>query len=235
MDSVGSSTEVIVDSLPYIDREIEIEGMREQIDKLVEQEMRKRTKKDPSHFPGTFDFFRDSPVLASEYQRVQLGKPMEQMDTNRYKLEAPLDAGNIELWKKAVDNSKAQLEQQNLRLLNMELLLKYGANAWRLHNFQLEHELKLFQSSLQQYRQEILELNKERKAEQLQAGKKLETLEYQWSDLLGKTLQVEMACSSLENEVGYLKQLEQQTRTEMGLSQLDLNDKEQDPSDSQSQ
>ncbi|CAG8629150.1 10184_t:CDS:2 [Ambispora leptoticha] len=200
MEASDLTPNVVVDSLPYIDNEINYEGMREQVDKLVDQERRKRTKKDPPNFPTTIELFKDSPILAAELQRVQLGKPMEQIDTTRYKLEPPQDNSNVELWKKAVDNSKAQLEQQNLRLLNMELLQKYGANAWRLHNFQLEQELKQLQDTLEQYKQEILEVNKERKAEQLQAGKKLEMLEFSWSDLVGKTLQVQFAADSLEKE-----------------------------------
>ncbi|CAG8619814.1 6091_t:CDS:2 [Ambispora gerdemannii] len=226
MEASDFTPNVVVDSLPYIDNEINYEGMREQVDKLVEQERRKRTKKDPPNFPATIELFKDSPMLAAELQRVQLGKPMEQIDTNRYKLEPPQDSSNVESWKKAADNSKAQLEQQNLRLLNMELLHKYGANAWRLHNFQLEQELKQLQGTLEQYKQEILEVNKERKAEQLQAGKRLEMLESSWSDLVGKTLQVQFACDSLEKEVENLRQVEQQLKTELGIEKLALNDQD---------
>jgi len=37
------------------------------------------------------------------------------MDTSRYKLAEPEDKEDQEAWKKAVDNSKAQLHHQNLR------------------------------------------------------------------------------------------------------------------------
>lgn len=52
-------------------------------------------------------------------------------------------------------------------MFNLELLQKYGANAWRLHNYQLENELQQYQKTLEEYKQNILELNKQRKAEQV--------------------------------------------------------------------
>ncbi|CAG8521386.1 11218_t:CDS:2 [Acaulospora morrowiae] len=218
--------EVIIDSLPYIDQEIDYEGMRAKVDKLVEQEMRKRTtsKRDQAlNFPSNFEFFKDSPILATEYQRVQQGKAIAEMDTSRYKLSEPEDKENEELWQKSVDNSKSQLQHQNLRLFNLELLQKYGANAWRVHNFQLEHELQQYQKSLEEYRQSILELNKQRKTEQLQAGSQIEALELKWTEMIGQTLQVEVACASLESEVQQLKQYEQQLIARLELANKDEN------------
>lgn len=197
-----------------IDQEIDYEGMRAKVDKLVEQEMRKRpsqSKRDyASHFPSNFELFKESPILGTEYQRVQQGKPITEMDTSRYKLIEPDDKEDEESWKKAVDNSNAQLYHQNHRFFNLELLQKFGANAWKLHNYQLEHELQQLQRTLEDYRQKILELNKQRKAEQIQAGSQIEALENKWTELIGQTLQLEVACASLETEIQQLKQYEQQ-------------------------
>ncbi|CAG8493886.1 8325_t:CDS:2, partial [Scutellospora calospora] len=206
--------EVIIDSLPYIDQEIDYEGMRAKVDKLVEQEMKKRpshSKKDyASHFPFNFELFKESSILATEYQRVQQGKAMVEMDTSRYKLIEPEDKEDEEAWKKAIDNSNAQLQHQNLRFFNLELLQKFGANAWKLHNFQLEHQLQQLQRLLEEYRQNILELNKQRKSSQVQAGSQIEALENKWTELIGQTLQLEVACASLESEIQQLKLYEQQ-------------------------
>ncbi|CAG8556976.1 5074_t:CDS:2 [Funneliformis mosseae] len=162
--------------------------MRAKVDKLVEQEMKKRPaslKRDQVlNFPANFEFFKDSPVLTTEYQRVQQGKPIAEMDTSRYKLAEPEDKEDQEGWKKAVDNSKAQLQHQNLRL----------------HNYQLEHELQQYQKIMEEYKQEILDLNKQRKSEQLQAGNQIEALNNKWNEMIGQTLQVEVACASLEVE-----------------------------------
>ncbi|CAI2175617.1 14584_t:CDS:2 [Funneliformis geosporum] len=221
MDS-NERPDVLIDSLPYFDQEIDYEGMRAKVDKLVEQEMKKRPasfKRDQVlNFPANFEFFKDSPVLTTEYQRVQQGKPIAEMDTTRYKLAEPEDKEDQEDWKKAVDNSKAQLQHQNLRMFNLELLQKYGANAWRLHNYQLEHELQQYQMIMEEYKQNILDLNKQRKSEQLQAGNQIEALNNKWNEMIGQTLQVEVACASLEVEVQQLKSYEQQLKTSLEMS-----------------
>ncbi|CAB4486346.1 breast carcinoma amplified sequence 2 [Rhizophagus irregularis] len=222
MDSINEHPDVLIDSLPYFDQEIDYEGMRAKVDKLVEQEMKKRpvgVKRDQAlNFPANFEFFKDSPILATEYQRVQLGKPIVEMDINRYKLAEPDNKEDQEAWEKAVNNSKAQLQHQNLRMFNLELLQKYGANAWRLHNYQLENELQQYQKTLEEYKQNILDLNIQRKAEQLQTGNKIEALNNKWTEMIGQTLQVEVACASLEVEVQQLKLYEKQLRASLGAN-----------------
>ena len=52
-------------------------------------------------------------------------------------------------------------------MFNLELLQKYGANAWKLHNYQLEQELQQYQKTLEEYKQNIFDLNKQRKSEQV--------------------------------------------------------------------
>ena len=58
---------------------------------------------------------QNSPVLSSYYQRIQQGKTKSELDTARYTLPTPANTNDIEEWRKAVDNSKAQLEHSNLR------------------------------------------------------------------------------------------------------------------------
>ena len=45
---------------------------------------------------------------------------------------------------------------------------------------------------------------------QIQAGSQIEALENKWTELIGQTLQLEVACASLETEIQQLKQYEQQ-------------------------
>ncbi|CAG8553287.1 12734_t:CDS:2 [Gigaspora margarita] len=162
--------------------------MRAKVDKLVEQEMRKRpsqSKRDyASHFPSNFELFKESPILGTEYQRVQQGKPITEMDTSRYKLIEPDDKEDEESWKKAVDNSNAQLYHQNHRFFNLELLQKFGANAWKLHNYQLEHELQQLQRTLEDY-----------------PGSQIEALENKWTELIGQTLQLEQNFSTVKEKI----------------------------------
>lgn len=94
-----------------------------------------------------------------------------------------------------------------LSMFNLELLSKYGANAWRVHNYQLETYLEYIKNNTERVRNQILNINKERKMEQTQAAETLASLENKWSDLISQNLQVEIACAALEAEVNELKRI----------------------------
>ncbi|RUS30611.1 breast carcinoma amplified sequence 2-domain-containing protein [Jimgerdemannia flammicorona] len=144
-------------------------GMRSIVDKLIEQEMKKTPRRDRSTLPTTVDLFKDDPILSAEWTRTQHKLPAPPLDNERYHLNPPKEEerGEAEAWKRAVDNSAAHLEAQTLRLVNLELLQKFGANAWRLHNYQLEQQLKRIQAEVEERRQRIVEVNRERKLEQV--------------------------------------------------------------------
>lgn len=94
-------------------------------------------------------------------------------------------------------------------MFNLELLQKYGANAWRVHNYQLENDLANIKKNTEHLRNQILEINRERKNDQTQAAASLKSLENKWSDLITQNLQVDIACSALENEVEELRRYKQ--------------------------
>ena len=71
------------------------------------------------------------------------------------------------IWHKALDNANAQLEHQNQRILNLELVQKFGNNAWNIHNYQLEYDLSLIRNAVDEKKAEIMELNKLRKRDQV--------------------------------------------------------------------
>ena len=54
----------------------------------------------------------------------------------RYELPTP-PAGkmtDIQAWNECVENSMAQLEHQKTRILNLELMLEYGGESWKVYN-----------------------------------------------------------------------------------------------------
>lgn len=56
---------------------------------------------------------------------------------------------DVAAWGKACDNAHAQLEHQLNRITNLELLLKYGSNAWRAQSQLDEALLKQMEGTLQ--------------------------------------------------------------------------------------
>lgn len=107
------------------------------------------------------------------------------------------------------------------RLTNLELLQKYGGNAWRLHNFQLEATAKNLEKAVEDLKQLTVEVNRDRKNTQVrrplseltrssslyfqtQLGAQLTGLETRWTELISSVLQIEMANVALEVELDNL-------------------------------
>ncbi len=65
---------------------------------------------------------------------------MTGIDVARYRLDPPslTQRNDVDVWQSVLDNARSQLEHQGNRLLNLELLIKYGPNAWRANNEALD-------------------------------------------------------------------------------------------------
>ncbi|KAI8981418.1 Pre-mRNA-splicing factor SPF27 [Pilobolus umbonatus] len=203
------NTDVDIDALPYVDREIEDADMKTTVERLIEQEMRRMKRKERSDLPSTVELFTHDDVLKQEWERVKNKQPLQALDTERYELKGPSDENDVEGWKAAVNNTKSQLESQAGSMFNLELLSRYGANAWRIHNYQMEKTLATIQKKTELIRSDILDVNRERKNRQTQAASSIHSLENKWSDLITQNLQVELACAALEAEVEDLKRHKQ--------------------------
>ncbi|KAG6845643.1 hypothetical protein H0H87_005850 [Tephrocybe sp. NHM501043] len=205
----------IFDSLPYYDDDLQ---KYPALKLKVEQELARQPKPPATlhpRVPPPFELFSKNPLLRAELDRVETHQPFPPLDTIRYQLPAPLSSpGTDEEWKSAVQNARAQLEHQKLRLTNLTLLQNYGPNAWRIHNYLLEATAKQCEKSLEDLKQLTVEINRERKNEQDRLGKQLTSLETRWTELISSVLQIEMANVALDAEV------EQLNRREVELAEL---------------
>ncbi|KAG0288518.1 hypothetical protein BGZ97_006737 [Linnemannia gamsii] len=198
-------------------------------------------------FPD-MDLFSSNTLIQQELDRVRKGKPMDPaLDLSRYQLDPPASTssssttsnstttanGSTEtitpsaseelpegraLWLKALDNANAQLEHQNQRVLNLELVQKFGGNAWNIHNYQLEYDVSLLRKAVDEKKAEIMELNKLRKRDQMDVAESLQRLEAKWAEMISSTLQVEVASASLQAELPQLKAYEIQLCKELGVT-----------------
>jgi pre-mRNA-splicing factor SPF27 len=182
------------DSLPYYDTDIDriagalacdgphalkltlfspVTGLREKLEAEIESELAAVPLEEfdissrlPSELP---ELFTSSDFLRSELARVSSGQkpaPGTGLDTVRYSLPAPPASAPLDAWKKAIDNAGSQLEHQQLRLSNLELMQKYGGNAWRVANFLVEKEIERLEKQTEDVKLRTEELNRERKARQ---------------------------------------------------------------------
>ena len=89
---------------------------------------------------------------------------------DRYKVEGPKGDNSdedLEGWRRAVENAKAQLQHQRLRNVNAQLLKKYGSAAWNAYSYQLTGLIKILEVELVEAQQEVEGINKRRKISQV--------------------------------------------------------------------
>ncbi|KAJ3119377.1 homoserine O- acetyltransferase [Nowakowskiella sp. JEL0407] len=200
----GEAEGDILQCLPYIDKDYEDPSVQEVVRDLLTAEKRLFSP-DNSRLPDEISLFSSNPMLQAELLRVETGKPLNALDLSRYRLEPPTNTEDESKWQKSVQNARAQLESQHNRLINLELLHKFGANAWKLHNFQLEQMNKTVKAAVERNKLISLEINKSRKVEQMSANNELQILDAEWKGLISNVLRVDFANQALEAENEMLK------------------------------
>lgn len=207
----GPGSGQLLDALPYYDSEYEDPKVKAEVEAMILEEMRQSAKKPADYLrdlpPPPALRFEDSPVLAKEYERVKAGRPPARLDAARHHLDPPPPGlrSDVSAWRQALANARTQLQHQSLKLANLDLMLKYGANAWRVHNQHLEAFNSRLQKGTAEARRDIELLNRDRKLNQLSAGAELTRLKQQWTGLVEKNAEIEAACRALEAEVQGLR------------------------------
>ena len=185
---------------------------------MVEEECRryKPSKNYLEHLPPLNTQVFETELMKSEYQRIESGLRMETMNTKRYELPGPPSGklAEIQAWQESVDNSFAQLEHQSIRLLNLELLEKYGCETWKGALEVLVALNAKSQKELAEFKKEIQDVNWSRKNKQIQTGEQLNRLNNQWVSLVSCNFEIESAIKQLELQIYNVNVLKEQKHEE---------------------
>lgn len=83
----------------------------------------------------------------------------------------------------------------------MELLDKWGKNAWLLGNHSLEAELQALEGELAAIKREVDIVNLERQKRQTAVGAEIKTLDETWRAGVGRVLETEVAVEELRRTI----------------------------------
>jgi len=203
------SSEVVVDALPYIDHGYDEPGVREAALAMVEEETRRYrpTKNYLDHLPALNLTSYETDLMKAEFDRLASRQPMDTLSMKRYELPTPPPGKmtDIQAWTECVDNSMAQLEHQRTRIMNLDLMLDYGAESWKQYNEVLQDMLNRVQGQLGDVKKSIQEVNWSRKNQQTMVGDRLKQLETNWVGLVSKNYEIEQAVLNMEQEFFLLR------------------------------
>jgi len=192
------STQVHHASYPYYDPALTDE-QQDQLDDLLAPFIPTTSKEHPSLAslplpPAPSAFWQQ------EYDRLARNLPLSAIDPSKYNLSDELTRNLVSteyLWS---------------RTDNLELLERYGSNAWLIGNARQENALGVLETELARLKEEGVQVNRERKREQLELGGQIDRLEQRRRKALRGILEVEIANAQLEQEIQDLERRKRQKK-----------------------
>lgn len=183
----------LIDSLAYVDTVTDEEKRMAQ--KLIQEEMNVMNKRPEEYLEETPRF-----ATVSSETSPSDGQPSDsRLDTARYDLSTTCND-----YSKALDNARAHLEYQKARVVNLQLLQKYGPVSWRAHNEVLSATLQRTREELDTILGDSNHINKERKLEQVavagEGGLGLEQEHRAYVGLVEKNAQILQACLASDHQ-----------------------------------
>ncbi|WVF65647.1 hypothetical protein IAT40_000378 [Kwoniella sp. CBS 6097] len=210
------SSSTYIDSLPYYDKQVDDPQLKNAAQALIEAELRRTPQVADSdeRLPKDVDVFPKSTELSSLLDGYP-SKPIRGIDTSKYGVPNVSDQASLDELEAAEKQSRLGEAHMALRLENASVLASYGPNAWLVRNYQLNSQLTELQSTLAALKEQVTEVNRTRRVFQEDTGKHLGKLEGRWQDLIGSTVQLEMACTAMEGEVRGLRRKEEELKKEV--------------------
>jgi len=209
----------LVDSLPYIDTQLGTTEVAQQVKALIDEEMRHFEPRDYlTTLPLPEEPFFSSDVLRQEMARIEEGRPLAGINTDRYKVDQPVgpSAEDHVAWRKSAENVQMQLEYNRLRMTNLEMLERWGSRAWVAHSSLLKGSERLLANEVVTLRSSREEINKKRKLDQVTCGNELRKLARELEQYQQDNRETGRAVQRLDAEVRRLVDAARERGVEIG-------------------
>jgi Breast carcinoma amplified sequence 2 (BCAS2) len=194
------------DSLPYLDDDAELAAARPDIEQMIAAE----AASGPRQPQAYLSMLPPEPDVASQLSRL-FAERSERADAEDAADEASQlwaalprapsgrSAADVNAWHDALRKTDALLEHATTALLNIQLLTRYGGSVWKLANRDLDTRLRGVRAEGKAVKEATLQLNRQRKAEQLRVGRPIGKARREYSRLLGKSQAIAAALHRLSS------------------------------------
>mmetsp|Transcript_3273 Transcript_3273/g.9511 ORF Transcript_3273/g.9511 Transcript_3273/m.9511 type:complete len:255 (-) Transcript_3273:54-818(-) len=200
----------LVDALPYIDTQLGSMEVAQQVKALIDEEM---TLFEPRDYleglPAPELPLLSGEAFQKEFERIEAGAPFQGVDIYKYTVEEPKGpaAQDHVPWRKAAEGAQLQLEYNRLRLVNLEMLERWGGKAWIAHTAVVRATEGILAKEAAELRASREEVNKKRKLEHVSCGNELRRLANELDRYRTDNMEVERGLMTLEVEVQHLRTL----------------------------
>lgn len=127
--------------------------------------------------------FEQNSALRAEYERVASGGLAEKLQPKEIgELSTMINANETDQMKH-VETAQALLEEQKMQLTNLELLERYGRNAWKLHAADMDGFANAWYNVAREKAFGLEQLNQDRRLAQEKERKKVYALNYEFYEL----------------------------------------------------
>jgi pre-mRNA-splicing factor SPF27 len=200
----------LIDSLAYIDGHFREETrVKEEMNKLIREEMNKlATTKKLEDYLTDYQFphleYMNDPLILKEINRIEKDKKLNVFHSSietKFEEPAPNKYHEYNTWEKLLQKVQLSLQQFNVKNFNLDLLIKFGPEAWKKYLIVFENlvnQLDLEKSSLERQCEEI---NKQRKFNQVEFNETMKDLESKHSYYMNQYLGIQKECLKLKYKI----------------------------------
>ncbi|KAH7326283.1 Pre-mRNA-splicing factor SPF27 [Stachybotrys elegans] len=188
------------ESLPYIDAEPSAQELAAARALISAEEALSPPLNAPTPPPSKF-----SPAIQAELERIASGDaaPLQpSLDLSRYEAQEPAAAAaSPDVLRDVLAKAYVSHAYLEARCQNLDLLDRWGKNAWLVGNYQFEADLRALEKELADVKKHIDVVNYDRKRRQDDVAAEVHLLEENWRKGIGRVLETELAVEDLKTQI----------------------------------